>query len=154
MKRFNLFSIIVLSLIVSSCGKLKQNTATVALSNDVYAAGENLYYRFNITDTSKAYKIYFTSRFSGRYIMKALPLSLLYISPEGKRFADTLNLNLNEGDFNTEYLKNGVWRDYRWLYRDGAVFPEKGIWLVSVKNMHFKNLSGIKELGISLKEKR
>jgi gliding motility-associated lipoprotein GldH len=153
MKRFNILSIIVISLFLSACGKLKQNTATVALSNDTYASGENLYYRFNITNPIKAYRVYFTSRFSGRYIMKELPISILYISPQGKRFSDTIKLYLNEGDLKTEYLKNGVWRDYRWLYRDGVRFPEKGIWLISVKNMHQKNLSGLKELGISLMEK-
>ncbi len=154
MKRFSLFFITALTLLLLSCGKLKQNTAIVALTNEVYGAGESLYFRFNITDTSETYRIYFTSRFSQQYIMNMLPISVLYISPEGKRFSDTLRLYLNEGDYNTEYLKSGVWRDYRWLYRDGATFPEKGVWLISVKNTHIKNLTGIKELGISLKQKR
>lgn len=154
MKRFNFLFIAVISLLLISCGKLKQNTATVTLSNEVFAGGENLYFRFNISDTTRMYKIFFTSRFSERYVLNMLPLGILYISPQGKRYSDTLKLFLNEGNYNTEYIKSGIWRDYRWVYRDKVVFPENGVWLVSVKNLHLKQLVGLKELGISLKEKK
>ncbi len=141
-------------LLVTSCVKFKQNTVGVSPQGEKLAASENLYYRFNITDTTVPYKIFFSARFSNKFILNNLPLGILYISPQGKRYSDTIRLYLNETDPNTEFVKNGNWRDYRWLYRDGAMFPEKGIWLVSVKNIHIKEMYGIRELALSLKQKR
>lgn len=141
-------------LLVTSCVKFKQNTVGVSPQGEKLAASENLYYRFNITDTTVPYKIFFSARFSNKFILNNLPLGILYISPQGKRYSDTIRLYLNETDPHTEFVKNGNWRDYRWLYRDGAMFPEKGIWLVSVKNIHIKEMYGIRELALSLKQKR
>lgn len=154
MRRLTILTLLIIAVLSISCSKLRQNAVTVSMPGENFGQGEIVYFRFNITDTIPLYKVFLTTRFSRRYILSELPLSLLYISPSGIRYTDTMRFYLNNGDFNTEHVKNGNWRDYRWLYRDGVSFPEKGVWLISVKNIHVKKLSGIEELGISLMQKR
>jgi hypothetical protein len=154
MRQPTVFVLLLTAILTISCGEFRQNTASVKLRNEVFSASESLYLRVNITNPGKKNIIYFTARFSNAFIMTSLPLSVLYISPEGKRYSDTVTLYLNQYDKNTEFVRNGNWRDYRWLYRNGVIFPEKGVWLISVKNTHIKNVYGVKELGISLKQNR
>jgi len=78
------------------------------------------------------------------------------LSPEGKRYRDTLYFPiLNKVEHGvTEVVESGIWKDVRWLYRDGVSFPKKGLWVFTVKQISPEdNKHNIRDMGITLRAK-
>ncbi|MEN6618103.1 MAG: hypothetical protein ABFC28_01165 [Rikenellaceae bacterium] len=111
--------------------------------------------RVEITDTVSEYRIYFYTRILDGFKGESLPMILTITSPDGRRFRDTISFPLaEEGNYgNVEEVRSGIWRDLRWLYRDGVVFPKSGLWVFSVKQASSDNLQKIRDMGVTIKEK-
>lgn len=141
MKIKNSFLLLVSLLILLSCNSESKS---------------HLKFRFRVVDTVAEYRIYFYTRVLSDFKKESLPLVMTVMSPDGKRFRDTISFPLvsknNYGGI--EEAKSGVWRDVRWLYRDGVTFPKTGLWIFTINHLTSKNdLSSIGELGLTLKEK-
>lgn len=115
----------------------------------------HLKFRFEINDTVSEYRIFFYTRVLDGFKGDSLPVVLTVMSPEGKKYHDTISFPLvKKGNVNNlEEVRSGVWRDLRWLYRDGAILPKKGLWVFSVTHLSpAKNLQNIKDFNIMLKQ--
>jgi len=113
-------------------------------------------FRFKVVDTVAEYRIYFYTRVVSDFKGANLPLEMTILSPEGKRYLDTLYFPiLNKTKYGViEVVKSGIWKDVRWLYRDGVIFPKKGLWVFTVKQILVQdNRRNIRELGMNINSK-
>lgn len=146
------FLVLFLVLVLSSCNQRTNSVESIQFKDYSMDSGDFIYFRVEISDPNEKNDIYFSARFSHRYILQHLPLEIVYISPSGKRYSDITDLPLIGKDKYIEFNKQGVWRDYRWLHKRGVVFPEKGVWMIRVSNTHIKRVNGIKELGLTMRK--
>lgn len=113
-------------------------------------------FRFRVSDTVAGFKFFLYTRVVADFKEESIPLEMIVLSPEGKRYLDTLYFPiLNTSKYGVvDVVKSGIWKDVRWLYRDGVTFPKKGLWLFTVKQISpLDNKLNIKEMGIMIKAK-
>lgn len=80
---------------------------------------------------------------------------LTVLSPDGKRYRDTLTLPvLPDGKHGAvEISESGVWRDARWIYREGVTFPRKGLWVLTINHLSTRDdLNNISNFTVTLKD--
>ncbi len=107
-----------------------------------------------IKDSLSEYNIYFNVRLPDHFNEVSIPLVLTISSPVGDMFRDTISFPLVK-DAKYSYIKevrSGVWRDLRWLYRDGVKFPVCGKWNFTVQHLSDKEkMKKIRDLQILIK---
>lgn len=117
-------------------------------SDREFDSGEFLEYRVASTDSSCFYDIDVYARIHHSSKADKIPLIIRIISPAGKIYADTLRLNANNNSAYPSYARSGVWRDYKWSYRNRVTLPENGTWYFRVDLIEGSNpVSGLTELG-------
>ncbi|MFA6335068.1 MAG: hypothetical protein WCX48_05850 [Bacteroidales bacterium] len=112
-------------------------------------------FRFRVDDSLALYDIFLYTRILPGFKGGSLPVVLTVMSPDGKRFCDTLSFPLSsENRYGTvEEVKSGVWRDIKWLYRDGVTFPRTGLWVFTVDHLsHKDNLNNVRDFAITLEK--
>ncbi|MEA5005629.1 MAG: hypothetical protein VB022_04360 [Rikenellaceae bacterium] len=105
------------------------------------------WFRLINRNIEKTYNIDFTLRVSRAYKGSELPLRLEILSPEGKRYADTLRIPVKRNTHNhyINIISSGVWNDIIWHYRKNVAFPETGKWLFAVYYIETEKKEGMVE---------
>lgn len=141
MKIINSVLLSVALLIVFSCNNERKN---------------DFKFRFRVAETHTEYNIYFHTRVSTDFKGGSLPIVMTVLSPDNKRYTDTLSFPLTSrykyGAI--QIVRSGVWTDVKWLYRKGVTFPKKGLWLFSINQLSsMDNLKNTGDLGITITRK-
>jgi hypothetical protein len=112
------------------------------------------WFRLINRNVGKTYNIDFSLRVSRAYKGHELPLRLEILSPEGKRYVDTLRIPVNRETHNhtVSIIPSGVWNDIIWHYRKDVSFPEMGKWLFAVHYIDPEKKKGkVEELEMRIK---
>lgn len=150
----NSLFISILILIISSCGQIKQEETKIIQSDQKgLSSAVSLSTSFFIKDSLKHYDIQITARMTPEFKLSSLPLRLILKDPLENTYSDTLKLGVRQVAGNPEIKKTGLWTDYRWRYREDVSFNRRGKWLFTFKHIHTKDIKGIKEIGVTLRER-
>lgn len=123
-------------------------------SSRTFDPGEFLEYRVASADSLSFYDIDIYARVHYSAEVDKIPLILRIVSPDGKKYADTLRLNISNNPVYPVYSRSGVWRDYRWSYRKGISLPVIGTWYLRVDLIDGSTpVNGLVEFGFILSKR-
>ena len=141
------FLFLLLSLFLFSCAGQEQfDTYSAKTKENTLSVNDKLEYRFKIADTLQLYNIDVFMRVSRDFEGQALPVCITLFSPDGQKYRDTLTFKVSAG----VYQESGLWRDYKWKYRNSVTFPRSGSWLVLVENNSKSEIKGVGEISFIL----
>ncbi|EKD31884.1 MAG: hypothetical protein ACD_77C00224G0004 [uncultured bacterium] len=142
--------LLLISLFLISCARQDKFEAyTVKIKNETFSVNQKLEYRFKAKDTLQVFDIDVFMRLSSAYKDIEQSLTVAIFSPDGIKYTDTLKFN--EG-LPKELHRSGLWRDVRWQYRKGVIFPKSGSWLIRIENATGRDIDGVGEISIILTE--
>jgi len=140
--------LLLFSLFLFSCGRQEQfETYSAKIGDNVLSVTDKLEYRFKIDDTLQLYDIDVFMRFSHDFEGQSIPLSITLFSPDGRKYRDSIEFN---ADPSRNYQRLGLWKDYKWKYRNKVTFPRSGNWFVLVGNASNSEIKGIGEISFIL----
>lgn len=129
-------------------------TYTARPQKGQFVSGSYLEFRIPVEDTLTPVNIEIFARIHSESGLVELPLRFRIGSPSGKWYADSLSLQLT-GEGKEMFSRSGMWRDFRWVYRKGVIFPESGTWYIQAYHTSdVRVLEGVGELGIIVKKSR
>ncbi|QLE01207.1 gliding motility lipoprotein GldH [Galbibacter sp. BG1] len=121
---------------------------------------EAVEFNFEAPDSLKTYNIFVNLRNDNNYPFSNLFLIVNLDFPEGKTVSDTLEYEMAKP--NGEWLGKGFSsiKENKLLYKEGVVFPNLGVYHVSIEHAMRKNgtvngvssLEGITDVGISIEK--
>lgn len=147
----NRYLLVLLVILLASCSNDSRSSVS-SIEGGRFAVGQKLIFSKRIASTQERYDCYIQARCSEKFLVERIPLQMLIISPKGENYSDTLLLYPLIDGYNITSVANGVWRDYRWKIRAGVTFPQNGDWTFIIKNIHHKDISGLKLLGLSIEK--
>lgn len=149
-------SLLILLFLVTSCVGSGEEAIffSDSPSNEKFDVGEFMEFRIPSLDTALLYNVDLYARVHSLSNAQELPILLKIISPEGRRFIDTIRLNMYSNLDNPIYAKSGAWRDYRWSYRSKVNLPERGTWYLRVELIDGSTpVDGLVEFGFILNKR-
>lgn len=128
------------------------DTYTAKPNGGEFKAGSYLEYRIPVDDSLALYNLEVYARIHSESGLVELPLRFRIGSPSGRWYTDSLSLLLT-GEGKEMFSRSGMWRDFRWVYRKGITFPEKGTWYIQAFQISDEPvLEGVGEIGIIVKK--
>ncbi len=113
--------------------------------------GEFLEYRIPSDDSLALFDIDLYARMHSKAEAISIPAVLRVVSPSGRKFSDTLHLDLSRASSTGMFSRSGIWKDFRWSYRRGVAFPERGTWYLRLElKQGSKEIHGLTEMGFIL----
>lgn len=142
--------LLLISLFLISCARQDKFEAyTVKIKNQTFSVNHKLEYRFKAKDSLQVFDIDVFMRFSSDYKDIEQSLAVAIFSPDGRKYTDTLKL---KAGLPKELHHSGLWRDVKWQYRKGITFPKNGSWLIRIENTTGRDIEGVGEISLILKE--
>lgn len=142
--------LLLLLIICFSCTK-KDKLVDLKNLNSKWNKNQKLDFKFNTEDTEKAKNIIFVVRNNNDYPYSNLRLIVNFESPGRKIKTDTLNYILAKPDGEWIGTGFGETKEILFQYKLNYIFPEKGVYNISVMQAMRKDiLPGIEDLGIKI----
>jgi gliding motility-associated lipoprotein GldH len=144
---------IVISLAATACNNDVFHNESVHLKNNLWKAGDTLFYNFNSKDTLATYDFYFEIRNTTDYDMQNLYLFITAYYPGNTYSRDTAECILAAADGKWFGKGMGKHKDNRFLFRKGVRFRKPGNYIIAVNQaMRTDTLNGISDVGILIKK--
>lgn len=142
--------LLLVSLFLISCTRQDKFEAyTAKIKNQTFSVNEKLEYRFKTKDSLQIFDIDVFMRLSSDYKDTEQSFAIVVFSPDGRKYTDTLKF---KAGLSKELSRSGLWRDVRWQYRKGISFPKNGSWLIRIENTTGRDIEGVGEISLILKE--
>ena len=93
-------------------------------------------FSLDMSDSLARYTVSFYTAIDGKRQTVAVPLQVIWVSPSGKNYSETV------------YMKAGVRSGDREVYRSGIVPNEYGEWTLAIASLH--DVKGFRGIGVIL----
>lgn len=116
--------------------------------NGKWAKGHVMEFSFSDLDSTQAYNMYITLRNDEQYPYSNLFLIAEMSSPDGTSHRDTLEFEMADASGNWMGTGYGSVKENKLWYRENIVFPDSGVYTVTVSHAMRKNgsVEGIEQL--------
>ncbi len=149
--RRNLFLLISILFIFSSCDPQRIFEKNIRINPEGWPVGEEILFEVPIYDSLDYYNFYINLRHTESYKFSNLYLFINSHFPGGSSARDTIELIL--ADHTGKWYGNGFGKikEYQVMIRKGVVFPVNGIYEVGIEQgMRENSLQGIEDIGIRI----
>lgn len=148
-----LFSLLISSFIIVSCGELPEFSDSVVISSNGWDIIDSHEFSWKVTDASVKYEAYVDVRHTGDYQFSNLFLFMDLTYPNGKTRLDTLECVLADRRGKWHGTGLGDVLDNRVSYKSEFQFPSAGEYTLSItQGMRVNPLLGVVEVGFCLEK--
>jgi gliding motility-associated lipoprotein GldH len=131
-----------------------------ATDNGKWHRGQAMEFRFSQLDSTRAYNMFITLRSDGQYPYSNLFLIAEMTGPDGASRRDTLEYLMADAEGKWLGTGYGSVKENKLWYRENIVFPDSGVYTVTVSHAMRKNgsvegidqLPGVLDVGLQIEK--
>lgn len=146
-------SIIILILVITSCGKNVVYTDSVAMKGNTWSLADIASFSFPVTDTAGSNNISFIIRTGSSYPYRNIYLFVTTTAPGDKTITDTLQYELADEKGNWYGKGTGDIHELKLPYKSNIYFPSSGEWQIRIQHgMRMEELKGVYDFGLRVEK--